>query len=145
MENIPKIVVGDNIFVYGTLRRGERAGLEGSMGAGRCKFVDEAQINGDLYSLGAFPGAKPSTRFEFSADDASITGDVFEITHESLGASLDNYEGFPHLYTRRQIETDAGDTVWVYVYNHNVSSDSLIVSGDWKQRQTLQPQSARAA
>lgn len=122
-DNTPK--VGDNIFVYGTLRKGQHA-------HGLIKddviFVADTVMPGMLmYNIGggAFPGLKQGSGL--------VHGEVYKITGASLPARLDRYEGYPDLYQRMQLQTESGDMAWVYVFNRDVKESQLIASGDWNQ------------
>lgn len=119
--------IGDRIFVYGTLRLGERS--EGML-TDRSKYIGSSSISGAvLYNIGSFPGLIINTESK-----SKVTGDVFEITHHTLAMSLDRYEGYPDLYDRIQVHADSGDIVWVYIFNRPVKGYDIIVSGDWKRR-----------
>lgn len=119
---------GDLLFVYGTLRRGQSASLAGNSGA---EFVGEDKINGWIYNLGWYPGVKTEPG-HFSSGAPTVAGDVFKILDETTAVGLDGYEGYPSLYNRIETETADGRHVWVYTYNHPVSGEDLIVSGDWR-------------
>lgn len=127
----------DLIFVYGTLRRGERADLEKKTWGGT-SFVAEDVINGELYNLGSYPGLTGATMALADWTDTmpSVIGEVFLIRDKSITILLDSYEGFPHLYNRQQVMTANGRKVWVYTYNHPVNPENLIESGDWCARHT---------
>lgn len=124
---------GDLIFVYGTLRPGE--GAAGKMR--EAEYVGEDRINGDLYTMGYYPGAK-AVPGHFDAGKPTITGDVFKIVTDTLVPLLDMYEGYPHLYGKVETETAEGRHVWVYTYNHDVCVGQLIATGDWKTRHVQQ-------
>lgn len=133
------------LFVYGTLRRGESMDLENDMGT---TFVSGQKINGFLYDLGWYPGVKTEAG-HFDAGKPSVIGDVFLIRNDKVCEKLDAYEGYPSLYTRLQTETDHGQVVWVYVYNHDVTGEQLIPTGDWQNQKepapTPAPESAAPA
>jgi gamma-glutamylcyclotransferase (GGCT)/AIG2-like uncharacterized protein YtfP len=128
--------VGDNILVYGTLKAGCGAN---SFMQGRSEFVGDDRINGELYDLGAYPGFKmvgksevPGEPVPFHHDGPFVSGEVYRITDEQLPKMLDNYEGYPHLYDRRRMKTESGETVWVYTYaNGNYIDYPRIESGSW--------------
>lgn len=125
---------GEYIFVYGTLRRGERADLDKYEGSFGVKFIGTDEINGELYHLGSYPGLKlPDGAGEFNSDKPGVTGDVFSIADESITAILDAYEGYPHLYDRTTTGTRQGRTVWVYTYTPEARPEALIKSGDWQR------------
>lgn len=125
--------VGDLIFVYGTLRHGASNSLSESLRfANMATHVGESRINGLLYNLGWFPGVKlPEDAEEFDAGQPSVKGDVFSVDVLCLPNMLDSYEGYPHLYGRREVQTEHGHTAWVYTYNGDVDGKSLITTGDW--------------
>lgn len=132
---------GDLVFVYGTLRRGERADLS-KMSGRSVDYLDMDFINGKLYHLGAFPGLKllKATPVDFfDPEKPTVAGEVFLIHDSSVGAILDAYEGYRpddpshgH-YDRAEVVTKRGRFVWVYVYNPLVTEDQWIETGDWKQ------------
>ena len=66
-----------------------------------------------------------------TATTRTIEGDVWEITQDTLDR-LDAYEGYPHLYTRETVVTEAGHSVIVYVFNRFVESWNY--PGGWTPR-----------
>ena len=75
------------LFVYGTLRRGgERYSLLERLGAA---YVGKGSVAGELYDLGAYPGALKSR-----SKSARVVGEVYHLpdTTQAL-RSLDEYEG----------------------------------------------------
>ena len=125
--------VGDLLFVYGTLRRGERADLSRHEKEFGVSYVGEDKVNGKIFNLGYYPGAKAESG-SFDADNPVISGDVFKLEDASIITMLDHYEGYPHLYNRIETEAASGETVWVYIYNHDVMDEQHIESGDWVNR-----------
>lgn len=131
----------DYIFVYGTLRQGERADLRKQSHNFDVVFVGNAAINGKLYHLGAFPGLKPLspmlTANGFKDNFPAVVGEVFRIRDVAIVSILDAYEGYDAdhpsqgLYDRSQFEANDGRLVWAYTYNGPVINDQLISSGDW--------------
>lgn len=136
---------GDLIFVYGTLRKGERADLSSGFYSYGVDYIDRDKINGNLYHLGAFPGVREATNLQpYTSDMPTITGEVFRIRDQSIIALLDAYEGYRSadptggLYNRQQVLTEDGRKVWVYIYNHPVIEEQRIPGGDWcKNRDTV--------
>lgn len=122
---------GELVFVYGTLRRGERADLARQQAQFGVSFIGTDAINGKMYHLGAYPGVKTEAVDVFERTKPSVIGEVFRIRHESIIILMDTYEGYPELYERLQTRTAEGRLVWVYTYNHPVTPDQLIESGDW--------------
>ena len=131
---------GELLFVYGTLRKGERADLAKGSKQFNVDWLGIDEINGLLYHLGAYPGLKllgPEEQ-DFSNSFPSVIGEVFIIKDASVGALLDAYEGYhadnpkSGLYDRTQVFTRQGRLVWVYLYNPPVTEDQKIETGDWK-------------
>jgi gamma-glutamylcyclotransferase (GGCT)/AIG2-like uncharacterized protein YtfP len=128
---------GDLIFVYGTLRRGERADLAKQARNFGVDYIGVDRINGRLYHLGSFPGLKRDQTEEFTAGAPVVTGEVFRIRDNSVAALMDAYESYrpddpEHgLYNRCQVQTEEGRTAWVYTYNHPVIEEQRIPGGDW--------------
>jgi gamma-glutamylcyclotransferase (GGCT)/AIG2-like uncharacterized protein YtfP len=133
---------GDLVFVYGTLRRGERASLTKEFYQYGVTFVGEDIINGKMYHLGGFPGIKV-TNIQFNDSDPRIHGEVFLIRDQSIIAVLDAYENYDEesplngMYDRVEVETFKGRPVWVYVYNGPVLEAQRIQSGDWCKNREL--------
>ena len=129
---------GDLLFVYGTLRRGERADLTNQFRGVVNEHVGPARANGLIYHLGGFPGVKlvgkGASGRRFNKDAPVVHGDVFRLSSDVICHALDSYEGYPNLYNRVQVPLDTGETAWMYVYNHEVEQSQLIASGDWKAR-----------
>jgi gamma-glutamylcyclotransferase (GGCT)/AIG2-like uncharacterized protein YtfP len=124
---------GDLLFVYGTLRKGERADLSRSSHSMCVDFVGEDSINGEIYNLGWYPGLKYTTD-DFNTEFPTVEGDVFRIRSSSVVPFLDAYEGYPNLYNRIETRTASGKVVWVYTYNHAVSEGQLVRAGNWRER-----------
>lgn len=129
---------GDFIFVYGTLRRGERADLQKQAHNFGVTFCGNDRINGMLYHLGAYPGIKlPDIPGTWADNFPAVCGEIFRIRETAMVSIMDAYEGYlpdapkQGLYDRLEVETETGKTVWVYEYNYPVTSDQLIESGDW--------------
>ena len=127
---------GDFIFVYGTLRRGERADLGKKASNFGVVPVGLDEINGRMYHMGAFPAVKAESG-EFDSSKPVVTGEVFLVTDTSIMAVLDAYEGYPNLYTRLKTSTRGGRLVWVYVFPHPTTEDQLIIGGDWCRNRSL--------
>lgn len=123
------MVIGDYIFVYGTLRKGEGA----SAYMKDCEYIGEDKITGAIYTLGGFPGLKIANT-DFFPELPSVTGDVFRIGGDNTISRLDGYEGYPSLYSRMVVKTESGLSVWVYTYNGRVDHRALVESGNWKDR-----------
>jgi gamma-glutamylcyclotransferase (GGCT)/AIG2-like uncharacterized protein YtfP len=135
---------GDFIFVYGTLRHGERADLTKQAHFFNIKIKDMGKdaINGEMFHIGCYPGIK-LTSGEFDPKKPMVIGEVYLIRDASIVAILDAYEGYDAddpsrgLYDKIQTETANGRTVWVYTYNPPVRREQLIESGDWCKGQDM--------
>lgn len=128
----------DLVFVYGTLRQGERMDLQRQRGAFEVSFVSRDKINGKMYHIGTFPGVK-DVNSRFDPNDPTIVGEVFRLRGQSIVAILDAYECYDAdnpsrgLYDRCQVKSERGRLVWVYTYNGMVLPEQLIESGDWRR------------
>ena len=125
------------VFVYGTLRKGQRANhyLETS------QFLDEGRLDGyNIYDLGSYPGVK-----KYEGFPSRVKGEVYEVSSKWIPI-LDRYEGCrpndpeQSLYLRAQVDVWLVNRlakvrdVWVYVYNNPVDHCQIIPSGDWLKR-----------
>ena len=146
------------LFVYGLLRRGMSAGLEGlvarsptpdgTVTTGEITFVAEATLPGKLYDLGQYPGVVPARG---GGEGPVVVGELWRVTDPAHWVLLDDFEGIgpeypePTLYRRvlakahlrsRGAERPSGETVdcWVYVYNRDLGAAPLVPSGDWAHR-----------
>lgn len=134
--------MGVKVFVYGTLRTGDRRfGVESFVKM----IAPVAYIHGfEMLDLGAFPGlVKPA---EDAADLPRIRGEVHEYEHLDV---LDQIEGYSEispengLYNRVQVavETPEGEIngVWVYILNTKSRRTGMrgyvVQSGDWFEHQ----------
>jgi len=113
------------VFVYGTLRRGGIRAMPGLFPA--AKFIGAAEVRGNLYDLGAYPGLM------LDESSAPVTGEVYEIDDEIL-RELDEIEASSNCW-RRQVEVSSGNQkmpCWVYGPKPEFYSlNTLITSGDW--------------
>lgn len=120
----------DLLFVYGSLRRGERMfaelGLERAL-----EYVCQGTIRGDLYDLGDYPGAV--------AADGVVRGEVYRIKDPAILHALDEYEEFDpgdpqgSLFVRQLIFVPEAGPAWVYLYNGSSEDGRLISSGNWRK------------
>ena len=136
IENFSPSYPIENLFVYGTLMRGEQRHStleECCVGEGR-----SATAHGKILDLGNYPGM-------IAGDDGVIQGEVYHIdqVYPAL-QTLDSIEGFygydsdHSLFIRTivQIRTENGsEWAWTYVYNQEEGVESqAIESGDWRNR-----------
>lgn len=121
-----------HVFVYGTLRRGERNDIA------RYRplplFVGPASIAGRLYDLGAYPGIVLGA-------GGRVVGEVYRINAE-VEAALDLLEEVKPdgsgEYLKREVPVSvAGQVLDCLVYEIHPDrweGRSAIASGDWRQR-----------
>jgi gamma-glutamylcyclotransferase (GGCT)/AIG2-like uncharacterized protein YtfP len=112
-----------NVFVYGTLKRGQdnHICLGGSTYLGRRRLS-----GGQLHDRGRYPMALLSGR-----SDVVIHGELFCVSDAGL-RHLDQLESYPGFYDRSEVELSDGTTAWVY-HGTSVQVDPypVIPSGDW--------------
>lgn len=121
------------VFVYGTLRKGERnrrimePHLVRELGSGR--------IQGVMYDLGAFPVIVLN-------GDGVVIGEWVEVTDKGL-AALDRLEEYPRFYDRSMVR-DLNGKVEGFVYHMTQVPEyaERISGGDWvlwrKERGAMQ-------
>lgn len=103
-----------NLFVYGTLQRGQR---QNGLLAGQ-EFVGPARTRPRyrLHDLGRYPGL-----VEDEDQGVAVEGEIWRIDDETL-QRLDDYEGVPHLYTRAEIALEGlPGPVQAYFYRGDVT------------------------
>jgi gamma-glutamylcyclotransferase (GGCT)/AIG2-like uncharacterized protein YtfP len=121
-----------HVFVYGTLRKGQERDINRLQPAP--VFIGDAQINGTLYDLGSYPGAR-------LGGENWVQGEVYQITPE-LERQLDEIEEvWPQEsgeYGRREVLvqwTGKALTCLVYeVVQARTVGRSVIQSGNWLKR-----------
>lgn len=127
---------GQNLFVYGTLRRDTQHELARLL-AQRARFLGAAAVSGKLYDLGNYPGL-------VYPGNGHVIGEVYAIDRpywESVISQLDEYEGCtpsdpePHEYRREvvRVQLTNGETLpaWAYVLNREPRDCREIQSGDY--------------
>ena len=113
------------VFVYGTLKRGEKNHhwLDGASWQG------EAELSGVLlHDLGPFPMAV--------IGEGTAIGEVYAVEERGL-ARLDELEGYPRLYDRQMLTLNDGQQAWVYLGRpRQVGHAPLVVGGSWHATKT---------
>jgi len=113
------------VFVYGTLKRGEKNHhwLDGASWQG------EAELSGVLlHDLGPFPMAV--------IGEGTAIGEVYALEERGL-ARLDELEGYPRLYDRQMLSLNDGRQAWVYLGRpRQVRHAPLVVGGSWQPSKT---------
>ena len=112
------------VAVYGTLREGQgnwRWALRN-----RSEKLGDAVVSGfDMYNTGGFPAVVHTT----GEGQRDISIEVYEVDDEVF-ADLDRLEGYPHMYTREQVDTEYGPA-WLYIWNSPLGGLEYIPGGDW--------------
>lgn len=113
------------LFVYGTLRRGERAHglLRGA------PFVAQA-TTAPRFMLVEMPGDYPALT---EGGCSAVVGEIYSVD-DGLLRELDPYEDVPELYLR--VLQQIGDhACWLYLLRpEHARGRPVIASGDWKRR-----------
>lgn len=114
------------VYVYGTLLRNhgnwQWALKDRSEYLG--KHITEPEYT--MLHLGGFPGV-------IDRGETAIHGEVFSVD-DKVFKDLDRLEGYPHLYTRKEIDTEYGKS-WVYLINDVDGRESrcpIIEDGIWR-------------
>jgi gamma-glutamylcyclotransferase (GGCT)/AIG2-like uncharacterized protein YtfP len=129
----------DRLFVYGTLRQGDRGGMYHLL-ANRVRLLGTGRVRGRLFDLGAHPGLVPSP------EAGSWVRGELHLLEDPAGTlvRLDEYEGCgprdpePHDFARveQDVLLDSGEwsVAWVYVYTGSTADRLEILSGDYLDR-----------
>lgn len=120
-----------NVSVYGTLKKGFRAN---SM-MDNMNFIGESveQLNFEMVDLGSFPAL-----FE-SEEKHNITIETYELkdNDKSTLQRLDNYEGYPNFYDRKEITLNNGLVSNIYFIKNKserYGSGNVVESGNWTRK-----------
>ena len=132
------------LFVYGSLRSGFHHPAYQYI-SDYFTLVGDGKTKGELYDMGEYPAALPTTKEKF------IIGELYKIKNEdefgwAIG-QLDDYEGVvvedgeKPLYKRSKTNiliSDHEQEAWIYWYNNDIHDLPVIESGDvlqyWKQK-----------
>ncbi|MCL6592797.1 MAG: gamma-glutamylcyclotransferase [Alicyclobacillus sp.] len=111
------------VFVYGTLRKGERN--RRVMEPHLVRELGDGEIHGAMYDLGSFPVVS------LDGNDL-VVGEWVEVTEEGL-AALDRLEGYPDFYDRAIVRDVNGELEgWVYHMTGRIPAGvPRIEGGDW--------------
>ncbi len=116
----------DRLFVYGTLRRGERAWCQIEPFAAAS---EEARCRGTMV---AFERGYPGLMLE---GDTVITGELITLAEvEAALAALDDYEGAEFGRVEIEVDTAAGVMrAWVYAIEDRavMAAGTPVPGGDW--------------
>ncbi len=108
------------VFVYGTLKRGQR----------NAHFMRGARF------LGEFTTEAVYSMYEFDDYPAvclhgshAIAGEVYSVSSARF-AMLDDLEWYPRFYQRIEIETRYGDA-WMYIVQPRLCQGRKKIAGNW--------------
>ena len=110
------------LFVYGTLMRGFRN--HSRLGNSRFLGPARTQPGYRLIDLGRFPGLLPG--------NGVVSGELYEVDHRVLEC-LDEFEGIPTLFDRREIGLDDGRKAEAYFFAGSSTHALEIDDGDYRQ------------
>jgi gamma-glutamylcyclotransferase (GGCT)/AIG2-like uncharacterized protein YtfP len=111
------------VFVYGTLRRGESHAHLMQRARYLGPHVTEPRYT--LCDMGECPAA-------ISWGTTAIHGEIYEVDNDLL-RRLDEYEEFPRIYNRKLIHTPHGGA-WIYLMLAPPAMACVIGHGDWCRR-----------
>ena len=111
----------NRVFVYGTLKRGQR----------NYHFLRDAAFVGEfvtqeIYSMYEFDDY-PAVCLQ---GENAIEGEVYEVTHHQF-RMLDELEWYPEFYQRIEIITVYGDA-WMYIVKAERCAGRRKISGNWR-------------
>jgi len=115
------------IIVYGTLMTGER----NHRFCRNAVSIRPCTIQGTLYdTCWGFPAFVPG-------ENGTVKAELIELPIADWPA-MDQLEGYPRLYDRRQVPATLADggtvEAWVYIMNELPQQAKVIATGDWKSR-----------
>lgn len=115
----------NKVAVYGSLRKGLGNWQWALSNPENAELKSTEKVKGfKMVSLGGFPGIYTSN------DESEIVIEVYDVT-ESTFKRLDQLEGYPSFYDRKQIETSDGEA-WVYFIDSLANGEKeLVPDGDW--------------
>jgi len=117
-------LTGHRVFVYGSLRRGERH--HDVLGDARFLGVHRSTASFTMLDLGAYPGV-------VEGGSTAITGEVYQIGAQRLRL-LDRFEGCPREFRRTWLTTPWGKA-WIYLLGiGRPRRVPRVASGDWRRR-----------
>jgi len=131
----PSVRAGDVVFVYGTLRKGQKADITRS---NEVEFIEDDAVNGVMTCGMYFPTVK-LVGDSFTGDKPVVVGESYAALSDTVGTNLDWYEGHPTLFLRKRVMTAKGYLAWVYEYQHSTDSLDKIPSGDWAKHMEKRP------
>lgn len=117
-------LTGYRVFVYGSLRRGERH--HDVLGDARFLGAHRSAAEFTMFDLGAYPGV-------IEGGCTAITGEVYRVGAQRLRL-LDRFEGCPRDFRRASLGTPWGEA-WIYLLGRGLPRRGrCVASGDWCRR-----------
>ena len=115
-EHLPR----HRVFVYGTLKRGQRNDhyLREAEFVGR--FITDAVYS--MYCFDTYPAVCARGRH-------AIHGEIYHVSDTQF-QRLDELELYPDYYQRIEIATRFGDA-WMYIVQHELCRGRPLVPGNW--------------
>ncbi len=109
------------VFVYGTLKRGQR----------NASFLRQAEYLGRhktepqfwMYQFEDYPAVCENGRY-------AIHGEIYRVSDEQM-QMLDDLEWYPHFYQRIEIVTRHGEA-WMYIVRAELCRGKRKISGNWR-------------
>ena len=110
------------VAVYGTLKHGccNHSVLQEATFVG--SFVTPPSYS--MLNIGEYPAL-------ITGGSTAIRCEVYRVNQQHM-VNLDALEDYPHLYTRRHIETPFGQA-WLYLWNQSPQGYPLINHGNWSE------------
>lgn len=110
----------NRVFVYGTLKRGQRNAhfMHGARYLGQ--HVTKKMFS--MYSFGDFPAV-------CERGQHAIAGEVYQVDARQF-RRLDDLEWYPHFYQRIEISTNWGNA-WMYVVRLKLCQGKKQLVGNW--------------
>ena len=110
----------NQVFVYGTLKRGQR----------NFHYLQDAEFGGEFITEAKY------SMYEFDDYPAvtidgmhAIHGEVFRVSDEQFG-NLDGLERYPDFYQRIEIQTTYG-LAWMYIVGVEQCAQREMIAGIW--------------
>lgn len=116
------------VFVYGTLKRGHGNHVVLSNGGASYLGEDTTVHKYKFLDLGYYPAVVPPAK---DALDTYIEGELYSVNDL---VALDSLEGYPHLFTRKEIILTSGEEAWMYMLNAEEEAYAgypLVQKGRW--------------
>jgi len=119
------IIPGNRVFVYGTLKRGQRNDHYLSAAEFVGHFITEPVYS--MFDFDDYPAVCPQGRHAISGEVYHVSDDQFRL--------LDELEWYPEFYQRIEIPTDFG-AAWMYIVRHELCLGRQLIAGVWPPAET---------